>query len=49
MTHFVGNTAAPFADDGGFAPAYGKDGNEKEAQVMVNPLEIGLRGATERA
>jgi hypothetical protein len=42
MAHFIGNTPTSLADDGGFAPGYRQDGNKKEAQVMVHPLEIRL-------
>lgn len=42
MAHFVGNTPTSLADDGGFAPGYRHDGNKKEAQVIVHPLEIRL-------
>jgi hypothetical protein len=42
MAHFIGNTPTSLANDGGFAPAYPHDGNKKDAQVMVHPLEISL-------
>jgi hypothetical protein len=47
MAHFIRNGPTPFADDGGFAPAYRKDGNKKDAHVMVNSLEVRLHAAAE--
>jgi hypothetical protein len=48
MTHFIGNAPASFAVDGGFAPADWKDGEKKDAQIMINSLEIGLGLTAER-
>jgi hypothetical protein len=48
VAHFIGNPPASFTDDGGFAAAYRKDGDKKDAQVMVDPLEIGLGLTAER-
>jgi len=48
IAHFIGNAPASFADDGGLAAAYRQDGNKKNAQVMVDSLEIGLRPAAQR-
>jgi hypothetical protein len=42
MAHFIGNAPASFAYDGGFTPAHRKDGDKKDAQVMIDSLEIGL-------
>ena len=48
MAHFIRNTPASFADDGGFAAAYRKDGDKKDTHVMVNSLEVRLHAAAER-
>lgn len=48
MAHFIGNAPASFTDDAGLAPAYRKDRDKKDAQVMVDPLEIGLGLTAER-
>jgi hypothetical protein len=48
MAHFIRNTPAPFANDGGLAAAYRKDGDKKDTHVMVNSLEVRLPAAAER-
>jgi hypothetical protein len=41
LTIFRNRDATIFATDQGYAPLYGKNRDEKDAQEMINSLEIG--------
>jgi len=47
VAHFIGDASASLTDDGGFPSAHREDGNKKDAQVVIDPLEVGLYAAAE--
>jgi len=47
VAHFIGDASASLTDDGGLPSVHRKDGNKKDTQVVIDPLEVGLHAAAE--